>query len=283
MSFRRALNILATGAAAVGGLAAATPAVAVATVVNFTTTTASSYTTSGSGNSTAAIFKSTETVNGAKLNVRVTGWHAVDQTGSNANADIDSIEAAQLAIYNEGLGVIATGDNGGANNLHQIDNLKGVDFVMLQFDKAVILTGFGRNLFALDGISPSDSDAAVWGDTGGLLASYAYTSAINLAAIAQVDESTWTEVLGGSANNTATIAPAYTTAASLWLVGADFKATRNDGFKLSTLKVTYNTPPVSNVGAVPEPATWGMMLVGFGLVGAAARRRRGLPAQAVAA
>jgi hypothetical protein len=28
------------------------------------------------------------------------------------------------------------------------------------------------------------------------------------------------------------------------------------------------------VGAVPEPATWGMMLVGFGLVGAIARRRR---------
>jgi hypothetical protein len=27
-------------------------------------------------------------------------------------------------------------------------------------------------------------------------------------------------------------------------------------------------------GAVPEPATWGMMLLGFGMVGAAARRRR---------
>ena len=32
--------------------------------------------------------------------------------------------------------------------------------------------------------------------------------------------------------------------------------------------------------AVPEPATWGMMLAGFGLVGAAARRRRGLTAVA---
>jgi hypothetical protein len=29
-------------------------------------------------------------------------------------------------------------------------------------------------------------------------------------------------------------------------------------------------------GAVPEPATWGMMVLGFGLVGAAARRRRGV-------
>ena len=27
-------------------------------------------------------------------------------------------------------------------------------------------------------------------------------------------------------------------------------------------------------GAVPEPATWEMLIAGFGLVGAAARRRR---------
>ena len=34
------------------------------------------------------------------------------------------------------------------------------------------------------------------------------------------------------------------------------------------------------VGGVPEPATWGMMIVGFGLVGAAARRRKALAATA---
>lgn len=28
-------------------------------------------------------------------------------------------------------------------------------------------------------------------------------------------------------------------------------------------------------GAVPEPATWAMMILGFGLVGAALRQRRG--------
>lgn len=30
-------------------------------------------------------------------------------------------------------------------------------------------------------------------------------------------------------------------------------------------------------GAVPEPATWAMMIVGFGLVGAVSRRRRAIP------
>jgi uncharacterized repeat protein (TIGR03803 family) len=45
-------------------------------------------------------------------------------------------------------------------------------------------------------------------------------------------------------------------------------------FKLSD--VGFNEP---DVAAVPEPASWAMMIAGFGLAGAAARRRR----QAVAA
>ncbi|WP_298671029.1 PEPxxWA-CTERM sorting domain-containing protein [uncultured Sphingomonas sp.] len=41
-------------------------------------------------------------------------------------------------------------------------------------------------------------------------------------------------------------------------------------------------PPVNPpTGAVPEPATWGMMLIGFFAVGAALRRRRGALAAAV--
>lgn len=35
-----------------------------------------------------------------------------------------------------------------------------------------------------------------------------------------------------------------------------------------------STPSILTVSAVPEPATWAMMLVGFGMVGAVSRRRR---------
>ena len=35
-------------------------------------------------------------------------------------------------------------------------------------------------------------------------------------------------------------------------------------------------PAVDTIAAVPEPASWALMIAGFGLVGAAARRRRGL-------
>lgn len=45
-----------------------------------------------------------------------------------------------------------------------------------------------------------------------------------------------------------------------------------DGVWNGTLTITYE--PTSTPGGVPEPATWGLMIAGFGLVGYSARRRR---------
>jgi hypothetical protein len=42
----------------------------------------------------------------------------------------------------------------------------------------------------------------------------------------------------------------------------------NSGFA----RITFGAPPIT--GAVPEPATWAMMIAGFGLVGGAMRRQR---------
>ena len=53
----------------------------------------------------------------------------------------------------------------------------------------------------------------------------------------------------------------------VWLVSASMlTADRDDGFKISSIKVT--TP------AVPEPATWAMLMLGFGAIGASLRRRK---------
>jgi hypothetical protein len=46
------------------------------------------------------------------------------------------------------------------------------------------------------------------------------------------------------------------------------------GKEYSTLRVAASYAGTLNIAAVPEPATWAMMLVGFGLVSGAARRRR---------
>ncbi len=45
------------------------------------------------------------------------------------------------------------------------------------------------------------------------------------------------------------------------------------GDGVGTTITSFTLTPITSNGAVPEPATWAMLLVGFGLVGAAARRR----------
>jgi hypothetical protein len=42
----------------------------------------------------------------------------------------------------------------------------------------------------------------------------------------------------------------------------------------SSVAGTFATDPVPTISVVPEPASWAMLIAGFGLVGAAARRRR---------
>jgi hypothetical protein len=58
---------------------------------------------------------------------------------------------------------------------------------------------------------------------------------------------------------------------NLWLIGASFNnpegAWKLDGFKLE--KLTFEVPP-----SVPEPSTWLMMILGFGLVGGTMRAQR---------
>ncbi len=46
----------------------------------------------------------------------------------------------------------------------------------------------------------------------------------------------------------------------------------DESFGISNVVVTGNAPVTR--GAVPEPATWGMMLIGFGAIGATMRRRK---------
>ncbi|OSZ67195.1 hypothetical protein CAP39_11540 [Sphingomonas sp. IBVSS1] len=46
---------------------------------------------------------------------------------------------------------------------------------------------------------------------------------------------------------------------------------------VSGFTINSNGPPMQVVSGVPEPDSWAMLIAGFGLVGAVARRRRAIP------
>ena len=189
------------------------------------------------------------------------------------------IPAVSAAVkYTEGLGVNPSGDD-----RHTIDNSGAYDFILLRFETPVALTGatFANLNWYNDG-SP-DTDATI---------SFA---PVNYSAIGQ----TYSASLGTSAANTlfstagATLygnafesdstplvngysARTFNTGANpnvstVWMVGASIinSDRKIDSFKLKS--ITYGVPP--STAAVPEPATWGLLILGFGAIGGAMRRR----------
>lgn len=54
-----------------------------------------------------------------------------------------------------------------------------------------------------------------------------------------------------------------------------------DGFNAGIGEITFTISDIGTISAVPEPATWLSMILGFGLVGAAVRRRTARSAPAI--
>lgn len=184
----------------------------------------------------------------AGITVTATAW----ATATSAVADLPV--AGYVGRYTNGLGVTNGGEgNGSTNNAHTIDNVVQYDFIKLEFSQAVKLTGLTLVGFDVDGNSstPIDTDAWISYGTG--------TNAFNTTAL-------WQGYLdrGATMNNGAAF-PTISSFSKVWLVGAARTTTdRNDGFKLST---------ITAVAQVPEPATWLTVIVGFGMMGGALRRR----------
>lgn len=190
------------------------------------------------------------------INVRVSGWQATP-SGSGF-----TVSTAYLARFGSGLGVTGQGDNNGGNNLHTIDNQGRFDFVLLQFDRSVTLTGARLTTYSVGGSLDNDAfisaglTATPWTTTLALNTLPAYTTALFNNG-ASIKSSPGTPSSRSFAS--------YGQAGNVWIVGADFFNTDGvDGFKLSNLVVSP---------AVPEPETWAMLIAGFGMIGATVRRR----------
>ena len=184
---------------------------------------------------------------------------------------------SRAAKYTEGLGVSPAGDN-----RHTIDNSGAYDFILLRFDQAVALNGATFANLNWYNDSTADTDATI-SFANANYASLGQTYATNLTGSTKTN---FFDTLAPSLYNNGFDSPtsasgtstrsfnigAQPNVSNIWIIGASVSnIDRNiDSFKLRS--VSYDMPGVPP-GAVPEPATWAMLILGMGLIGAAMRRQ----------
>lgn len=152
---------------------------------------------------------------------------------------------------------------GGSGNQHTIDNNDDgrIDFVLLKFNTAVDLTSVFLNVYDVNPSGSADGDATAYYKGG------AFAPVNGGDASAYLGQFT---ALGLSGSSSGSRNIAGVTYSDTWLIGAAANSGENDGFKLYSVSF--------DAAAVPEPATWLSMILGFGLLGAVMRRRRHLAA-----
>lgn len=206
-----------------------------------------------SGTLGAAGNSRTTTSTDASVSVRATAW----------NTDFTTVLSSYLGAFSKGYGV---GD--GALDQHFADSFGTTDFVLLQFSRPVVLTSAVLNVFSNPAFgTPADSDASFavgyapagsWtgnlfasGDSQASVASNFYGSFTSYVT-SNLPHGVARSVNGGGLNG------------NVWLVAAGGVDRNFDGFKLAQI----------TAAAVPEPATWALMILGFGAIGFAMRSRR---------
>ena len=244
------------------------------------TTSTSDYNCGSSSNGCGNSKTYSQTVGGSLLQLKATAWSIF------TTPEPDVVTNAFLGSYTSsdptkgGLGITNRGETSTSPD-HSVDNSGTyIDFVMFQFDRAVDLDSFYVGW--VNG-SASDADATIrYGDLG--IAWNASSTTLN-NTLKDKPVTTLDALMVGSfpSNVAAPISIGWrndvtpgTQLAKTWIISSS-SATNSgtDYFKLKTLSITAYPP-------VPEPATWMMMIVGFGAIGGAMRRRRSLSGAAAA-
>ncbi len=209
--------------------------------------------TAGSGSEAISVRVSAWTLNGSTVNASVLGLHGT----------------AGLGIRNA---IEGTSSQASANASHTIDNLNRTDFLILQFDKKVVLGNATFTAYKQSGYNYTDTDATIgWGNTA-----TAWNSQLSLTTLANLNSlipagSRYASGNNGSqGTNTRNIDPLLYSG-NVWIVSSAIGSHNADGkidsFKFNNLNYTTKMP-------VPEPATWMMMIAGFGFIGSVLRRRK---------
>jgi hypothetical protein len=222
------------------------------------------------GSGTARTY--TVTVGQVKLQVRVTAWSTAGTSNSS------TVKNGTINVYTNGLGVTSTGESTSSPH-HTADNLTQSDFLIFQFNQPVELEtarlttyNMGSGRFDGDLTYAVGSNPTNW-TTNPLPNTTTYAQLATIFG----NSFTASNVASTSSQTTSTrLLNPTNNVGNMWLIGASFKnpaenCGRNtnqlclDGFKLS--QITVRT-------AVPEPASWLMMILGFGFIGHSLRRRK---------
>ncbi len=173
----------------------------------------------------------------------------VEVTAYSLRTSDNYLTSGTAVQYNPyGLGVWGYSGDGE----HTIDNNGRVDILVLQFDKNVVVTGLGIYGFGdTDFTYAAGSTATAFNQT---LSIPNYTTLDNLFGAFKPSDISGT-------SSTLADRPVSSTLGNLFYVSASLSG-NNDAFKLKTLS------------AVPEVATWAMMIGGLGIVGLSMRRRK---------
>ncbi|MEP6784734.1 MAG: PEPxxWA-CTERM sorting domain-containing protein [Sphingomonadales bacterium] len=146
--------------------------------------------------------------------------------------------------------------------------MSGNDFIMLVFDRAVNLSAAVLNPYSVGG--STDNDAFVsYATLNGAFALDLSTLSLSNSVFTTLNSNG--KNYQGSGSGTITNFNTGTSSGNVWVIGAarsgavGYWDNNIDGFKVGSINVT---------ASVPEPATWAMMISGFGMVGASMRRRR---------
>jgi hypothetical protein len=215
------------------------------------------------------------------VNMRVSAW-SWDGT-KITNAFLGNNTASNGGLYD-----INRSEGNGDNNTHTIDNQKGVDFLLFQFDRNVQLTGVTANAFSLAGSVDNDltvgRSVSVTNSWNSAPTGWNGLSVNDMADLFQAQKNIDSSTTGNTLDANRVLNPAGSSVITgkVWMISASLANSDHkiDGFKLDTLKInTAANMPL--LGPVPEPANWAMMIGGFGMIGAVTRRRRAAPRLAV--
>lgn len=179
-------------------------------------------------------------------------------TFSLTNAGFDPLaDGVTFMFQNDGAGAMALGGGGGGVGADGLTNSVGVAFQSWDNNHATIFTG--GNVFGgtqpLGNFNLGDQDDVVRVTLSYLAATLSY-SATNLSTGQMITDS--------RAFNLTSLGPSV----YLGFTGAT-------GLSYSVQDVTdWDLEVIAGAGGVPEPATWAMMIAGFGGMGVMLRRRR---------